>query len=170
MQKDPSKICYHLSPEISHVSVPLLRKGVKKLLRPVNLQVGQVSLQLYPVILQLYPVNLQLYLFNLQLYPFNLQLHPLNLQLGQVNQLLHSIWQWSIWPRLGTGQDRVFCLCKQPDTGSWYIECPFCGDWYHSTCLQLTRRELEKLERFICPLCTQFNLPVPKPPQLEVNT
>ena len=69
---------------------------------------------------------------------------------------------------IAAGKDRVFCLCKQPDTGSWYIECPFCGDWYHSTCLQLTRRELEKVERFVCPLCAQFNLPVPQtPPNLE---
>ena len=47
-------------------------------------------------------------------------------------------------------------LCKDLDLPDW-IACARCGQWMHSSCVQMTQAEAERAENFICPamLCNE---------------
>ena len=73
--------------------------------------------------------------------------------LKKCNSLPLPSWVQKEVSALTRDQEILYCLCKQPDDGSWYIECSRCKDWFHNRCLQKTRSELEKLREFVCPEC-----------------
>jgi hypothetical protein len=48
-----------------------------------------------------------------------------------------------------------FCICKKE--ASWndtiMINCDYCGEWYHPTCISIDSEEIEKIDEFCCFLC-----------------
>ncbi|GMF22320.1 unnamed protein product [Phytophthora fragariaefolia] len=48
----------------------------------------------------------------------------------------------------------IFCLCRGPEHAPM-ICCDFCDEWYHSTCVDLSPRELDGIEAFRCPRCSR---------------
>ncbi|KAI8916586.1 hypothetical protein DFJ77DRAFT_460468 [Powellomyces hirtus] len=48
---------------------------------------------------------------------------------------------------------RVYCLCRQPDSGKFMIQCDNCEEWFHGSCVGLTKKVGEKLTTFFCPPC-----------------
>ena len=66
------------------------------------------------------------------------------------------LWLHKERKKLLENQEMLYCLCQQPDDGSWYIECSVCGEWFHSRCLGRTRGDLMKEEEFKCPKCLDF--------------
>ena len=48
-----------------------------------------------------------------------------------------------------------FCICK--NEASWndtiMINCDYCGEWYHPTCISIDSEEIEKIDEFCCFLC-----------------
>ncbi|KAH7037455.1 uncharacterized protein B0I36DRAFT_380647 [Microdochium trichocladiopsis] len=48
-----------------------------------------------------------------------------------------------------------YCICRGPDDHRWMIGCDVCEDWFHGTCVDLSKEIGERLvERFVCPNCT----------------
>ena len=50
----------------------------------------------------------------------------------------------------------VYCVCEMPyNPDLFMVECESCEEWYHPECLQKTRKEVDRMEHFICPDCNQ---------------
>ncbi|KAI9015137.1 transcription factor S-II, central domain-containing protein [Gaertneriomyces semiglobifer] len=52
--------------------------------------------------------------------------------------------------------ERVYCVCRQPDTGKWMIQCDNCSEWYHGSCVGLTKKAGQKLSQYHCPACAEI--------------
>ncbi|KAJ1547345.1 CXXC-type zinc finger protein 1, partial [Cladochytrium tenue] len=51
--------------------------------------------------------------------------------------------------------ERVYCVCRRPDDGSFMINCDSCKDWYHGRCIGITKKVGESLRSWECALCMQ---------------
>ncbi|KAJ8322134.1 hypothetical protein KUTeg_000605 [Tegillarca granosa] len=55
--------------------------------------------------------------------------------------------------------DILYCICKQPHGNRFMIGCDKCENWYHGTCVGISRargREMEKNnEEYTCPVCAE---------------
>ncbi|KAI8825675.1 uncharacterized protein EV422DRAFT_513808 [Fimicolochytrium jonesii] len=49
---------------------------------------------------------------------------------------------------------RVWCICRQPDSGKFMIQCDNCSEWFHGSCVGLTKKAGEKLTTYTCPPCS----------------
>ncbi|OQR97150.1 hypothetical protein ACHHYP_12678 [Achlya hypogyna] len=45
-----------------------------------------------------------------------------------------------------------YCICRQPYDGLM-IGCDLCDDWFHDTCIGLSKEKAEKVEDYMCPSC-----------------
>ncbi|EQC41255.1 hypothetical protein SDRG_01230 [Saprolegnia diclina VS20] len=45
-----------------------------------------------------------------------------------------------------------YCICRQPYDGLM-IGCDLCDDWFHDTCIGLSKEKAEKVEDYVCPSC-----------------
>ena len=53
-------------------------------------------------------------------------------------------------------EEHLYCVCKRPDDGRFYLECSGCEESYHLSCLHLEfgillYLEAENLEEWYCP-------------------
>lgn len=46
-----------------------------------------------------------------------------------------------------------YCICRQPFDGLM-IGCDHCDDWYHDSCIGMSKERAEKVEHYTCPSCT----------------
>jgi predicted aspartyl protease len=51
------------------------------------------------------------------------------------------------------GDDRIYCLCRQPWQGRFMIQCDHCGEWYHGACVDITATEAVNINRYCCSDC-----------------
>eukprot|EP00029_Vermamoeba_vermiformis_P009606 TRINITY_DN4846_c0_g1_i1.p1 TRINITY_DN4846_c0_g1~~TRINITY_DN4846_c0_g1_i1.p1 ORF type:complete len:904 (+),score=338.43 TRINITY_DN4846_c0_g1_i1:161-2872(+) len=49
--------------------------------------------------------------------------------------------------------DNEYCICRGRDDGTFMIQCDRCTEWYHGKCIQVTRRKVKEVERWVCPFC-----------------
>lgn len=53
--------------------------------------------------------------------------------------------------------DRLWCICKQPHNNRFMICCDKCEDWFHGTCVNVTKamgKDIEKQNiKWLCPNC-----------------
>ncbi|KAF9275598.1 hypothetical protein BGZ68_010662, partial [Mortierella alpina] len=49
-------------------------------------------------------------------------------------------------------EDQIYCLCRSSEAGMM-VECDECHEWYHGTCVRLTKREASAKSNYICPVC-----------------
>ncbi|KAJ3414008.1 hypothetical protein HDV05_007215 [Chytridiales sp. JEL 0842] len=47
-----------------------------------------------------------------------------------------------------------YCICRAPD-GGLMLECDVCHEWYHATCLKMSKKDVEATSNFICPICDE---------------
>ena len=47
----------------------------------------------------------------------------------------------------------LYCICKQPDDGSFMIGCDRCGDWMHGRCVNITKEIANQITVYHCPRC-----------------
>lgn len=76
-------------------------------------------------------------------------------------QALHIVGDLDYFSRFlykaATGEfkpDRVpvYCMCEMPyNPDLFMVECEGCDEWFHPECLQLTKREVEKMKHMMCP-------------------
>lgn len=46
----------------------------------------------------------------------------------------------------------VYCMCEMPyNPDLFMVECEGCDEWFHPECMQLTKKEVEKMAHFVCP-------------------
>ncbi|GMF23401.1 unnamed protein product [Phytophthora fragariaefolia] len=46
-----------------------------------------------------------------------------------------------------------YCICRQPFDGLM-IGCDYCDDWFHDSCIGMSKEKAEKVEHYTCPSCT----------------
>ncbi len=46
-----------------------------------------------------------------------------------------------------------YCLCREPDDGKLMVQCDNCLEWYHASCVGLTRSNVRQLGTYSCPVC-----------------
>ncbi|KAK8783701.1 hypothetical protein V5799_009932 [Amblyomma americanum] len=53
--------------------------------------------------------------------------------------------------------ERLWCICRKPHNDKFMIECDRCKDWFHGTCVGVTRQQGRLLEKenkeWVCPKC-----------------
>lgn len=53
--------------------------------------------------------------------------------------------------------DRLWCICKQPHSNRFMICCDKCEDWFHGTCVSISKAQgkimEEKNTKWLCPNC-----------------
>lgn len=53
--------------------------------------------------------------------------------------------------------DRLWCICKQPHSNRFMICCDKCEDWFHGTCVNITKTQGKNMEekniKWLCPNC-----------------
>ena len=47
----------------------------------------------------------------------------------------------------------VYCICKDPLWDSAMIQCHRCHDYFHGSCVGISRQKASLLKHFYCPLC-----------------
>ena len=55
-------------------------------------------------------------------------------------------------PEPDTGTD-FYCLCRQPDDGQFMIQCDYCEEWFHGSCVNLSAEEAEGIGEYLCLKC-----------------
>ena len=53
---------------------------------------------------------------------------------------------------VGTHQP-VYCICRNPDRGDLMIQCDFCTEWFHGTCVGVTTNDVMQIKKYKCPGC-----------------
>ena len=46
-----------------------------------------------------------------------------------------------------------YCICRGPDNNTPMVLCGTCDDWFHCSCVNLTRKKAQSLPIFTCPNC-----------------
>ncbi|KAE8902395.1 hypothetical protein PF005_g484 [Phytophthora fragariae] len=46
-----------------------------------------------------------------------------------------------------------YCICRQPFDGLM-IGCDYCDDWFHDSCIGMSKEKAEKVEHYTCPSCS----------------
>ncbi|KAI0350712.1 hypothetical protein OH77DRAFT_1412629 [Trametes cingulata] len=50
---------------------------------------------------------------------------------------------------------KTYCICNKPNDGSPMIHCASCKDWFHFRCVELSEKDAEEIQLYICPPCHQ---------------
>ncbi|KAF9977974.1 hypothetical protein BGZ73_004257 [Actinomortierella ambigua] len=48
--------------------------------------------------------------------------------------------------------EQVYCICRSSEAGMM-VECDECHEWYHGTCVRVSKREATVKTNYICPVC-----------------
>ncbi|KAI9089454.1 hypothetical protein DFS34DRAFT_639274 [Phlyctochytrium arcticum] len=59
-------------------------------------------------------------------------------------------------PSFNEDGERVYCTCRQPDTGKFMIQCDNCEEWFHGKCVDLTKKVGQQLSTYHCPQCREI--------------
>ena len=67
------------------------------------------------------------------------------------------IMKWKSSPDIGVlpdeGDDEAYCLCRTPWQGRFMIQCDYCDEWYHGSCVNITATDALEIDRYKCCLC-----------------
>ena len=77
-----------------------------------------------------------------------------NLKLCTDNQASIPAWIKNKQRVIRDGVVELFCICKQPDDGSLFVQCNTCLDWFHGRCMHISQSRANRLKVYICPNCT----------------
>ncbi|KAI8905734.1 PLU-1-like protein-domain-containing protein [Powellomyces hirtus] len=65
-------------------------------------------------------------------------------------------------------QGEVFCICRTRVDEGLMIECETCHEWYHSTCIKLSKKAAKTQSHYTCPVCDVWSARAPaKRPTVE---
>jgi len=54
-------------------------------------------------------------------------------------------------------QPEQLCVCRRPSMGRFLVCCDSCEGWFHVDCVNLTPKEAETMDTYICHQCTNKN-------------
>ncbi|XP_033730614.1 uncharacterized protein LOC117320029 [Pecten maximus] len=49
--------------------------------------------------------------------------------------------------------DEAYCICRKPWNGQFMIQCDYCGEWYHGSCINIAPSDALDIDRFKCSSC-----------------
>ncbi|XP_038051591.1 death-inducer obliterator 1-like [Patiria miniata] len=59
----------------------------------------------------------------------------------------------------GDDPEKLWCICRKPHDNRFMICCDHCEEWYHGSCVDITKAEGKRLDRekvpWICPVCIE---------------
>ncbi|KAH3811580.1 hypothetical protein DPMN_139990 [Dreissena polymorpha] len=62
----------------------------------------------------------------------------------------------SVTPELeGEVYYKEYCVCRKPYSGRFMIQCDFCEEWYHGSCVNVTATEALEIDTYKCRTCKQ---------------
>ena len=53
---------------------------------------------------------------------------------------------------------KEYCHCRQPDDGRMMIQCEYCNEWYHGSCVNLTTEDTLSISKYKCKDCINRNV------------
>ena len=56
-------------------------------------------------------------------------------------------------PDQGGDDNDVYCLCRKPWQGRFMIQCDYCDEWYHGSCVDVTAADALEIDKYKCGLC-----------------
>lgn len=56
-------------------------------------------------------------------------------------------------PDQGGDDNEVYCLCRKPWQGRFMIQCDYCDEWYHGSCVDVTAADALEIDKYKCGLC-----------------
>lgn len=51
------------------------------------------------------------------------------------------------------GEDRTYCICRQPWQGRFMIQCDYCKEWYHGACVNISSADAVNIDVYKCQDC-----------------
>lgn len=74
---------------------------------------------------------------------------------GVIKRKSHIMW--SRRPKAATqvaiGSQELYCLCREPDDGSFMIACDKCDEWYHGGCIGVLESDRLEKSKYFCQSC-----------------
>jgi len=49
--------------------------------------------------------------------------------------------------------DTLYCLCRRPAGGRFMIQCDYCSDWYHGSCVDVSASDALAIDKYRCINC-----------------
>ena len=49
--------------------------------------------------------------------------------------------------------DREYCICRKPANGRFMIQCDFCDEWFHGSCVNVTATDALDIDKYRCINC-----------------
>ena len=53
----------------------------------------------------------------------------------------------------GDEDQTAYCLCRKPWSGRFMIQCDFCDEWYHGSCVNITATDALNIDKYKCIVC-----------------
>eukprot|EP00842_Homolaphlyctis_polyrhiza_P001813 jgi/Hompol1/2632/HPOL_001040-RA len=54
----------------------------------------------------------------------------------------------------GSATPTLFCICRKPyDDKKFYIQCDSCDEWFHGSCMRVSEKESEAIDKWYCKHC-----------------
>ena len=51
--------------------------------------------------------------------------------------------------------DTPYCVCRKPYDGRFMIQCDFCEEWYHGSCVNITATDALDIDKYKCRACKE---------------
>ena len=71
----------------------------------------------------------------------------------QPSQSLEREAMMSVPANPSTHPNNLYCLCRQPALNSFMIQCHQCNEWFHGSCVGITRHSATRIKQYYCSLC-----------------
>ena len=64
-------------------------------------------------------------------------------------------WVTKVQQQLEKSLQEVYCFCRKPDDGLLMVQCQGCLEWFHGSCIGMTRNQAMKMGEYVCKGCPQ---------------
>jgi hypothetical protein len=71
------------------------------------------------------------------------------------------------WVKVAQDADKEYCICGGDEFGEMMQCGGDCQEWFHISCLKISKAEAERLENFNCKLCTEYEKHSRWPDEIE---
>ncbi|GMM32186.1 Spp1 protein [Martiniozyma asiatica (nom. inval.)] len=73
-----------------------------------------------------------------------------------MNSLQRQFDTYRATSKFSSDGKELYCVCRQPDTGSLMVACDGCDDWFHFHCMKISPLWGKLVKSYYCPFCDQL--------------